>query len=152
MEFTKKDLNKTLWVRQSDQENHRLRYKVDATGLTLGRLAVDIAKKLAGKDKSYYSDFWDAGSFVIVENVDKIAVTGKKLHDKVYYSYSGYKGNVKSITLGELLKKNPSKALRFAVRGMLAKNKLRDARMKRLKMEKTTTTKYDNFTPLPLYK
>lgn len=152
MEFTKKDLNKTLWVRQSDQENHRLRYKVDATGLTLGRLAVDIAKKLAGKDKSYYSDFWDAGSFVIVENVDKIAVTGKKLHDKVYYSYSGYKGNVKSITLWELLKKNPSKALRFAVRGMLAKNKLRDARMKRLKMEKTTTTKYDNFTPLPLYK
>lgn len=139
-------------MRQTDQEKNRLWYKVDATGLTLGRLAVDIAKKLTWKDKSYYSDFWDAGSFVIVENVDKISVTGKKLHDKIYYSYSGYKGNVKSIALWELLKKNPSKALRYAVRWMLPKNKLRDSRMKRLKMEKTTTTKYDNFTPLPLYK
>ncbi|GHV25727.1 hypothetical protein FACS1894176_04960 [Bacteroidia bacterium] len=152
MEFTKKDLNKTLWVKQTDQEKNRLRYKVDATGKTLGRLAVDVAKKLSGKDKTYYSDFWDAGSFVIVENADKIAVSGNKLHDKVYYSYSGYKGNLKSITLGELLKKNPSKALRYAVRGMLPKNKLRDLRMKRLKLEKATTTKYDHFTPLPLYK
>ena len=116
MEFTQKDLNKTLWIKQTDQEKNRKWYKVDATGLTLGRLAVDVAKKLAGKDKSYYSYFRDAGSFVIVENVDKISVTGKKLHDKVYYSYSGYKGNLKSITLGELLRKDPSKALRYAVR------------------------------------
>ncbi|MDR3168966.1 MAG: 50S ribosomal protein L13 [Candidatus Peribacteria bacterium] len=152
MEFTHKDLNKTLWVKQTDQEKNRLRYKVDATGKTLGRLAVDVAKKLSGKDKSYYSDFRDAGSFVIVENADKITVSGKKLTEKVYYSYSGYKGNLKSITLGELLKKNPCQALRYAVRGMLPKNKLRDLRMKRLKIEKATTTKYDHFTPLPLYK
>lgn len=152
MEFTSKDLNRTIWVKQTDQEKNRVWYKVDASGKTLGKLAVDISKKLIGKDKSYYSDFWDAGSFVIVENVDKITVSGNKLTDKVYYSYSGYKGNVKSITLGELLKKNPSKALRFAVRGMLPKNKLRDLRMKRLKMETTTTTKYDHFSPLPLYK
>ena len=152
MEFTKKDLNKTIWVKQTDQEKNRVWYRADATGKTLGRLAVDVAKKLAGKDKSYYSDFWDAGSFVIVENVDQIAVSWKKLTDKVYYSYSGYKGNVKSITLGELLKKNPSKALRYAVRGMLPKNKLRDARMKRLKLIKGTTTKYDNFKPVNLYK
>jgi large subunit ribosomal protein L13 len=152
MEFTSKNFNKTLWIKQTDQEKNRLRYKVDATGKTLGRLAVDVAKKLSGKDKSYYSDFWDAGSFVVVENVDKIVVSNKKLTEKVYYSYSGYKGNLKSITLGELLKKNPSKALRYAVRGMLPKNKLRDLRMKRLKLEKATTTKYDHFTPLPLYK
>lgn len=107
MEFTKKDLNKTIWIKQTDQEKNRRWYRVDATGKTLGRLAVDIAKKLMGKDRAYYSDFWDAGSFVIVENVENIAVTGKKLDDKVYYSYSGYKGNLKSITLGELLKKNP---------------------------------------------
>ena len=144
MEFTKKDLNKTIWVKQTDQEKNRVWYRADATGKTLGRLAVDVAKKLAGKDKSYYSDFWDAGSFVIV--------SGKKLSDKVYYSYSGYKWNVKSITLWELLKKNPSKALRYAVRGMLPKNKLRDARMKRLKLIKGTTTKYDNFKPVNLYK
>jgi large subunit ribosomal protein L13 len=79
MEFTSKDLNKTLWIKQTDQEKNRLRYKVDATGKTLGRLAVDISKKLIGKDKSYYSDFWDAGSFVIVENADQIAVSGNKL-------------------------------------------------------------------------
>ena len=113
---------------------------------------MDIAKKLMGKDRAYYSDFRDAGSFVIVENVDQIAVTGKKLTDKVYYSYSGYKGNLKSITLGELLKKNPGKALWYAVRGMLPKNKLRDPRIKRLKLIKGTTTKYDNFKPINLYK
>jgi large subunit ribosomal protein L13 len=113
---------------------------------------VDIAKKLTGKDKAYYSDFRDAGSFVIVENADQIAVSGKKLTEKVYYSYSGYKGNLKSITLGELLKKHPAQALRYAVRGMLPKNKLRDARMKRLKIIKGTTTKYDTFTPINLYK
>ncbi|MBQ7074925.1 50S ribosomal protein L13 [bacterium] len=152
MQFTKKDLNKTIWVKQTDQEKNRMWYRVDATGITLGRLATDVAKKLMGKDKSYYSDFRDAGSFVIVENVDKIIVTGNKLKDKVYYTYSGYKGNVKSITLAELLLKNPSKALWYAVRGMLPKNKLRDFRMKRLKLVKGTTTKYDNFKPVNLYK
>ena len=83
MQFTKKDLNKTIWVKQTDQEKNRMWYRVDATGITLGRLATDVAKKLMGKDKSYYSDFRDAGSFVIVENVDKIIVTGNKLKDKV---------------------------------------------------------------------
>jgi large subunit ribosomal protein L13 len=152
MQFTKKDLNKTIWVKQTDQEKNRMWYRVDATGITLGRLATDVAKKLMGKDKSYYSDFRDAGSFVIVENVDKIIVTGNKLKDKVYYTYSGYKGNVKSISLADLLLKNPSKALWYAVRGMLPKNKLRDCRMKRLKLVKGTTTKYDNFKPVNLYK
>lgn len=145
MEFTQKDLNKTIRVRQSDQEKNRRWYRVDATDKTLGRLAVDIAVKLMGKDRAYYSDFWDAGSFVVVENVEKIATTGNKLDQKIYYRYSGYKGNLKSTTLRELLKKNPSKALWYAVRGMLPKNKLRDARMKRLKMVVGTTTKYDHF-------
>ena len=134
MEFTKKDLNKTIWVKQTDQEKNRRWYRVDATWKTLGRLAVDVAKKLMGKDRAYYSDFWDAGSFVIVENVENIVATGKKLSDKVYYTYSGYKGNLKSITLWELMKKNPWKALWYAVRGMLPKNKLADERMKRLRI------------------
>lgn len=153
MEFTKKDLNQTLWVKRADQEKSRKRYRVDATGKTLGRLAVDIANKLMWKDSAYLSDFWDAWAYVLVENAGKFIVKwNNKLTQKIYYSYSGYKGNVKSITLGELLKKNPSKALRFAVRGMLPKNKLRDARMKRLKLIKGTTTKYDNFKPVNLYK
>ncbi len=153
MEFTKSDLNKTLWVKRVDQEKNRKRYKVDATGLTLGRLSVDIAKKLMWKNKSYLSDFWDAWDCVIVENADKFKVTGNnKLQQKTYYSYSGYKGNVKSINLANLLKKDPTKALWFAVRGMLPKNKLRDSRMKRLKLVVWTTTKYDNFKPVNLYK
>lgn len=153
MELTQKDLNKTLWVKRSDQEKNRKRYKVDATWLTLWRLAVDIANKLAWKDNAYLSDFWDGWAYVVVENAGKFIVKwNNKLSQKVYYSYSGYKGNLKSITLGELIKKDPTKALWFAVRWMLPKNKLRDSRMKRLKLEESTTTKYDNFKPVNLYK
>jgi len=153
MEFTQKDLNKTLWVKRADQEKNRKRYKVDATWLTLWRLAVDIANKLAWKDNAYLSDFWDGWAYVVVENAWKFIVKwNNKLSQKVYYSYSGYKGNLKSITLGELIKKDPTKALWFAVRWMLPKNKLRDSRMKRLKLEESTTTKYDNFKPVNLYK
>ncbi len=152
MEFTKTDLNKTLWVKNTHQDKARKWFRVDATGKTLGRLAVDIANKLQGKRKEYYSDFWDAGDFVLVENVDKIVVTGNKLQDKKYYSYSGYKGNVKDMTLNELLQKKPEKALWFAVRGMLPKNKLRARRMKRLKLVVGTTEKYNNFKMVNLYK
>jgi large subunit ribosomal protein L13 len=116
MLHTKKDLNKTLWVKPSELLKQRKWYKVDATGKTLGRLATDIAKKLLGKDKAYYSDFWDAGDFVIVENVGQIVVTGTKLKEKMYYRYSGHKGHVKSMTLEVLLQHDPKKALWFAVR------------------------------------
>jgi large subunit ribosomal protein L13 len=134
MEFTKTDLNKTLRVKPTEMDKQRKRYKVDATGKTLGRLATDIAKKLLGKDKVYYCDFRDCGDFVVVENADKIRVTGKKLDEKIYYTYSGYKGNVKQMPLKDILKKKPHRALELAVRGMLTKNKLRDRRMKRLKV------------------
>ena len=153
MEFTQNDLNKTLWVKRADQEKNRKRYKVDATWLTLWRLAVDIANKLAWKDNAYLSDFWDGWAYVVVENAWKFIVKwNNKLSQKIYYSYSGYKGNLKSITLGELIQKDPTKALRYAVRWMLPKNKLRDSRMRRLKLEESTTTKYDNFKPVNLYK
>ena len=152
MEFTKKDLNKTLWVKPEEMEKQRKWYKVDASKKTLGRLATDIAKKLLWKDKAYYNDFWDAGDFVIVENAQQIKVTGKKLADKLYYSYSGYKGNLKQMKLGDVLEKDPTKALKMAVRGMLPKNKLRDQRIKRLKLVVWTTTRYDNFKPVNLYK
>lgn len=152
MECTKTDLNRTLRAKQEEQIKNRKRWRVDATGKTLGRLAVDIASKLMGKDKAYYSDFWDAGDFVLVENVEKISVTGKKLAEKMYYKYSWYKGNLKSITLENLLKKNPKRALEEAVKGMIAKNKLRDKRMKRLKLVVGTTNKYDNFKLLNISK
>ncbi|MEI6426320.1 MAG: 50S ribosomal protein L13 [Candidatus Absconditabacteria bacterium] len=153
MEFTKTDLNKTLWVKPSEMDAQRKWWRVDATGKTLGRLATDIAKKLLGKDKAYYCDFWDCGDFVIIENIQNITVTGaNKPLQKLYYAYSGYKGNLKSISFADLLKKNPERILREAIRGMLAKNKLRDKRMKRVKMIVGTTEQYDNFKPVNLYK
>ena len=152
MEFTKKDLNKTLRVKPTEMDKQRRWYKVDATGKTLGRLATDIAKKLLGKDKAYYCDFRDCGDFVVVENAEKIRVTGKKLAEKMYYNYSWYKGNLKSINLGDLLKKNPTRALEAAVRGMITKNKLRDKRMKRFKIVIWPSTIYDHFKPINLYK
>lgn len=152
MEFTKTDLNRTLRVKESEMNKQRKWYKVDATGKTLGRLACDIAKKLSWKDKAYYNDFWDAGDFIVVENIEGIHFTGNKLKDKLYYTYSGFKGNVKKMTLEVMMQKNPEKVLMLAVKGMLAKNKLRDSRLKRLKIVKWTTTRYDNFKPLNLYK
>jgi len=152
MEFTKKDLNKTLRVKPGDMEKDRKRWRIDATGKVLGRLAVEVAKLLLWKHKAYYSDFWDAGDFVLIENIDKVKVTGKKLQDNLMYAYSGYKGNLKTITRDLVMKKNPERLLTFVVRGMLAKNKLRDKRIKRMKLEKWTTTKYDHFKPTPLNK
>lgn len=152
MEFTKKDLNKTLRVKPTDMAKNRTWWRIDADGKTLWRLAVDIAKLLLGKHKTYYADFWDAGDFVLVENIDKIKVTGKKLQDNLMYSYSGYKGNLKQITRELVMKKNPERLLTAVVRGMLSKNKLRDKRIKRLKMVSWTTTKYDHFKPVVLKK
>lgn len=147
MTFTKTDLNKTLYVKPEQLEKNRKWYKINAEGKTLGKLAVICADLLMGKNTPQYSDFWDAGAFVIVENADKINVTGKKLMQKMYYSYSGWKGNLKSKNLQTLLQKKPTDPLWFAVRGMLPKNKLRDPRMKRLKMFTSTTNKYDNLHP-----
>lgn len=148
MEFTKKDLNKTLRVKPVDMDKARTWWRFDANGKTLWRLAVEIAKLLLGKHKVYYADFWDAGDFVLVENIEKIKVTGKKLAENVMYAYSGYKGNLKEVTRDLLMKNNPTKLLTFVVRGMLSKNKLRDKRIKRLKLVVGTTTAFDHFKPI----
>ncbi len=134
MRFSKNNLNKTLWVKPEHLTKERARYHVDAAGKTLGRLAVEIAKKIQGKHKAHYCDFWDTGDFVVVTNVDKMTTTGYKAGTKKYFSYSGYQGNVKSKTLKEMMEQKPDKVLWLAVRWMLPKNKLRDSRMKRVKM------------------
>ena len=151
MKCTKNDLNRTLRVQLKEAQKIRKRYKVNAEGKTLGRISADIAKKLQGKDKAYYSDFRDVWDFVLVENADKIRVSGKKLMDKMYYNYSGYKGNLKEMNLQTVLKKDPIRVLKEAVRWMLPKNKLRDRRMKRFKIIAWTTTKFDHFKPTNLY-
>ena len=150
VQTTKTDLNKTLRVKKDYLDKNRKWYKVDAHGETLWRLAAKIAMKLIGKDKAWYNDFWDAGDYIVVENAHQIVVTGSKLTDKIYYRYSWFKGNVKSMTLTEMLKKKPEKVLWYAIRGMLPKKKLRDPRMKRVKIVAGTTIDYDHFKPVSL--
>ena len=143
MQFTKQDLNRTLYVPLQTLQTTRSVYMYDASEYTLGRLATIVADHLLGKNKVHYCDFWDCGDVVVLKNASKFHVTSNKLQSKVYHSYSGWKGNIKSMTLSELLANHPEKALRFAIKGMLPKNKLRDKRLKRLKLFINNTTPYD---------
>ncbi len=123
---------KTFMQRKEDVK--RDWYLVDATGKTLGRLATEIARILMGKHKPTYTPHVDGGDFVVVVNAEKVFVTGKKLEKKIYYKHTLYPGGLKKMTLREMLEKKPEEVIRLAVRGMLPKNKLRDRRMKRLKV------------------
>jgi len=107
---------------------------VDAAGQTLGRLAARVAHFLRGKHKPIYSPSIDVGDCVIVVNSEKIQVTGRKLDQKIYYRHSGYPGNLKKITLRELLQQNPTRVVEHAVRGMLPKNRLGRKMFKKLKV------------------
>lgn len=96
-------------------------YLVDASGKTLGRLATQVAMRLAGKHKAEYTPHVDCGDHIIVINADKVAVTGNKLRDKWYHQHTGYLGNLKSIHLGKLMAEHPERAIEYAVKGMLPK-------------------------------
>lgn len=109
-------------------------YLVDANGQTLGRLASKIAAVILGKHKPNFTPGVDTGDFVIVINAERIAVTGKKMEDKVYYSHSGYPGGLKSITLRQQLVKFPDRVIRAAVWGMLPHNKVGREMIKKLKI------------------
>lgn len=109
-------------------------YIIDAQGQTLGRLATKIAVVLKGKNKASFAPHLDNGDYVVVTNCDKFKVTWNKLTDKMYYRHTGYLGGLKEISLEDLLEKKPTKALEFAVNGMLPKNKLRKGMLSRLKL------------------
>lgn len=109
-------------------------FVVNAEGKILGRLASEIALRLRGKHKPNYSTFMDVGDFIIVVNADKIKLTGNKLDDKKYYRHSGYMGGLKEQTAKELLEKKPEQVLYQAVKGMLSKNTLGRAQLKKLKI------------------
>ena len=115
-------------------EIERSWYVVDAESKTLGRLATQIADVLRGKGKPAYTAHVDTGDFVIVVNAEKIHVTGQKLDQKVYYRHSGYPGGLRSRTLREQLERRPEEVIRRAVRGMLPKNRLAAAQLKKLKV------------------
>ena len=99
-------------------------YVVDATGMTLGRLASEVAKVLRGKNKAIFTPFMDCGDYVIVVNASKVKVTGKKLDQKIYYHHSDYVGGMKETTLKEMLAKKPESVIEMAVKGMLPKGPL----------------------------
>jgi len=107
---------------------------VDAEGQTLGRLATRIADTLRGKDKPQFTPHVDTGDFVVVVNAEKVAVTGKKLDDKVYHRHSGYPGGLRSRTLREQLERRPEEVIRKAVKGMLPRNRLGRAQLRKLKI------------------
>lgn len=99
-------------------------YVVDAEGQTLGRLASEVAKVLRGKNKPIFTPHIDCGDYVIIINADKVAVTGKKLDQKVYYHHSDYVGGMKETTLREKMNKKPEEVVELAVKGMLPKGPL----------------------------
>ena len=107
-------------------------YVVDANGKTLGRLAAEVASVLRGKNKPVFTPHVDTGDYVIVINAEKVAVTGRKLDDKLYTRHSAYVGGLKSTTLREMLAAKPTLVIEKAVRGMLPKGTLGNAMYKKL--------------------
>jgi large subunit ribosomal protein L13 len=107
---------------------------VDATGQTLGRLATRIADTLRGKHKPEYTPHCDVGDFVVVVNAEKISVTGKKRDEKLYHRHSGYPGGLRSRTLAEMLERRPEEVIRLAVKGMLPRNRIARAQLRKLKV------------------
>ncbi len=112
---------------------------VNAEGKALGRLAAEIAKRLRGKHKPIYTPHIDTGDFIVVINAEKIALTGKKLTDKIYYHHTGYPGGLKSATAARMREKKPEDLLMIAVKGMLPKNSLGRQMLKKLKVYRGDT-------------
>lgn len=115
-------------------EIERKWWLIDAEGKVLGRLATEVSVLLRGKRNPRYAGFTDTGDFVVIVNAEKIKVTGRKLEQKKYYSHTGYPGGIKEKSLKELLEKKPEEVIRKAVWGMVPKNKLNRAILKKLKI------------------
>ncbi len=125
-------------------------FVVDAENKVLGRLAAQIAHRLRGKHKPEYAPHLDNGDFIVVINCEKIAVTGKKLADKTYYKHTGYVGGLKEITLGKVMDTKPEFALMTAVKGMLPKNRMGRAMLKKLKVYSGSEHPHAAQQPKPL--
>jgi large subunit ribosomal protein L13 len=123
---------KTFVAKPSDRQ--RDWYVVDAQGLTLGRLATQIADVLRGKRKPTYTPHIDTGDFVIVVNAEKIAVTGNKRADKLYHRHSGYPGGLRTRTFEQMITRRPEEVIRIAVKGMMPRNRLARKQLTKLKV------------------
>lgn len=109
-------------------------YVVDADGKTLGRLATEIARRLRGKHKAEYTPHVDTGDYIIVVNAKKVAVTGNKREDKIYYRHTGYIGGIKQATFEEMIARHPERVIEIAVKGMLPKGPLGRAMYRKMKV------------------
>ncbi len=116
------------------KEINRTWHLFNLEGKVLGRVSTEIALYLIGKKNPGYSPNLDSGDYVVAVNANKLVYTGKKVSQKMYYRHSGYPGGFRKFTLKQMLEKDPRKVLEFAVAGMLPKNKLRDKRLRRLKI------------------
>lgn len=123
---------------------------IDANGAILGRLAVQIADTLRGKNKPVFTAHLDAGDFVVVINADKVAVTGKKEHDKSFMTYSGWKGGERYRTVAEVRARTPERLITHAVRGMVPKNRLGRVLMTKLKVYAGDKHPHSAQKPAPL--
>ncbi|MCJ7793230.1 MAG: 50S ribosomal protein L13 [Candidatus Marinimicrobia bacterium] len=133
-------MKKTKTTKKS--EIKREWHLVDVKGKTLGRVSVQIAQLLMGKDKVYYVSHLDCGDYVVVVNAAKVEISGRKRKQKLYQRHSGYPGGFKELNFAQMMKKDPSQVLRQAIAGMLPKNKLRDKRLARLKVFKEENQPY----------
>ena len=134
---TPKDINRQWFV-------------VDAQDQVLGRMASQIAHRLRGKHKPEFAPHMDNGDFIVVVNCEKIKVTGKKMTDKKYYRHSGWVGGLKTSVLGDVLADKPARVLTAAVRGMLPKNRLGRAMLKKLKIYAGSEHPHTAQNPQPL--
>jgi len=131
-------------------EVRRAWYLVDAEGKTLGRLASELARRLRGKHKAQYTPHVDTGDYIVVINAEKVRVTGNKLQDKLYHRHTGYIGNLKSINLEKLLAKAPDRVIAQAVKGMMPRNPLGRAMMKKLRVYAGPEHRHQAQQPTPL--
>ena len=123
---------KTISTRPQDAQHDW--YLVDAQGKTLGRLASGIAHRLRGKHKAAYTPHVDTGDYIVVVNADKVRVTGQKETNKIYYRHSGYPGGIKATPLDKMRGSHPERILEHAVKGMMPRNPLGRAMLRKLKI------------------
>lgn len=132
------------------QNIERQWYVIDAEGMVLGRLASEIAMILSGKRKPVYTPHFDAGDYVIVLNANKIKLTGNKWQQKTHWYHTGYPGGAKEVKYQDLVKKDPTKILRLAVKGMLPKNSMGRAMIKKMKVFTGTEHPHEAQQPIEL--
>ena len=125
-------------------------YMIDASDKVLGRLATEVARRLRGKHKAEFTPHVDTGDYIVVINADKVAVTGKKYENKMYYHHTGYPGGIKEANFRKMIETHPTRVIEKAVKGMLPRNKLGRAMMSKLKIYAGSEHQHAAQQPKPL--